>query len=144
MVNAKIHLRASIIRLNSAGWSVPKLAKHFGRNLQSVHNDLNRFELRGVEGLADGRAPGAKPKVTAEIEAFMKTKLSEDRVWNSSLLGEAVEKEFGVSLKREAVRVKLLKLGYSWKRTRYAPGKQADPRVVAEHQASLDTLKRGR
>ena len=143
VVNAKIRLRASIIRLNSAGWSAPKLAKHFGRNLQSVHNDLDRFEQLGVEGLADGKATGAKSKVTPEIETFMHTKLAEDRVWNSTLLGEAIDKEFGVSLKREAIRVKLLELGYSWKRTRYAPGKQVDPEVVAEHQASLETLKRG-
>jgi len=143
VVSAKIRLRASIIRLNNAGWSAPKLATHFGRNLQSVHNDLNRFEQFGVEGLADGKATGATPKVTPEMETFMHSKLAEDRVWNSTLLGEAVEQVFGVRIKREAIRVKLLELGYSWKRTRYAPGKQVDPEVVAEHQASLETLKRG-
>ncbi len=143
LVNAKVRLRASIIRLNNAGWSAPKLAIHFGRNLQSVHNDLNRFEQFGFEGLADGKAMGAKPKLTAEIEAFLHTKLALDRVWNSTLLGEAVEEEFGVSLGREVIRVKLLELDYSWKRTRYAPGKTTDPAVVAEHQASLETLKRG-
>lgn len=143
VVDAKVRLRASIIRLNSAGWSAPKLATHFGRNLQSVHNDLDRFEQLGVAGLADGKATGAAPKVTPEMETFMHRKLAEDRVWNSTLLGETIEKEFGVSLGREAIRVKLLALGYSWKRTRYAPGKQVDPEVVAEHQASLETLKRG-
>ncbi len=90
--------------MNNVGWSAPKLAKHFGRNLQSVHNDLDRFEQFGLEGLADGRATGATPKVTAEIETFVHTKLAEDRVWNSTLLGEAIEKEFGVSVKREAIR----------------------------------------
>jgi transposase len=144
VVNGKIRLRASIIRLNNAGWSAPKLAKHFGRNLQSVHNDLSRFEQLGIAGLADGKATGATPKITPEMETFMHSKLAEDRVWNSTLLGEAVEQAFGVRVKREAIRVKLLKLGYAWKRTRYAPGKQVDPEVVAEHQASLETLKRGR
>lgn len=143
VVNTKVRLRANIIRLNSAGWSAPKLAAHFGRNLQSVHNDLDRFEQFGVKGLGDGKATGAKPKVTPEMEAFMHTKLAEDRVWNSRLLGEAIEEQFRVSLKREAIRVKLLELGYTWKRTRYAPSKQADPEVVAEHQASLETLKKG-
>lgn len=143
VVNAKVRLRASIIRLNNAGWSAPELAAHFGRNLQSVHNDLNRFEQFGVEGLADGKATGAKPKVTPDIESFMQLKLVEERVWNSTLLGEAVEEQFGVKLGREAIRVKLLELGYSWKRTRYAPGKTADPAMVAEHQAALETLKKG-
>ncbi len=142
-VNAKVRLRASIIRLNHAGWGVPRLVVYFGRNPQSIHNDLDRFEQLGVVGLADGQAPGNKPSVTTEIEHFLRTKLSEDRMWNSSLLGEAVRKQFGVQLGREVIRVKLLELGYRWKRARYAPSKDADPEVVAEHQASLETLKRG-
>lgn len=143
-INAKVRLRASIIRLNNAGWSAAWLAAHFGRNPQSIHNDLDRFEEHGVAGLADGKARGAKPKFTAEIEAFIHTKLSEDRVWNSSLVAEAVEETFKIRLGREAVRMKLRELGYSWKRSRYAPGKKADPELVAEHRASLETLKRGR
>ncbi len=143
LVNAKVRLRASIVRLNSVGWSAARLASHYGRNPQSIHNDLDRFEEHGISGLGDGKATGAKPKVTPEIETFIHTRLAEDRVWNSTLLGEAVDEEFGVSVKREAIRVKLLELGYSWKRTRYAPGKQADPEVISEHQASLETLKKG-
>ncbi len=119
------------------------MVTHFRRNPQSIHNDLDRFEQFGVEGLADGKAPGTKPSITPEIEHFMQTKLTEERVWNSSLLGEAIEAAFGVKLGREVIRMKLLELGYSWKRARYAPSKQADPEVVAEHQASLETLKRG-
>ncbi len=144
LINAKVRLRASIIRLNSVGWSAARLASHYGRNPQSIHSDLDRFEKYGISRLGDGKATGAKPKFTAEIEAFMHVKLAENRVWNSTLLGKAIEKEFSVCLKREAIRVKLLELGYSWKRTRYVPGKQADPEVVAEHQASLETLKKGR
>ncbi len=143
VVNAKVRLRASIIRLNHAGWGVPQLVAHFGRNPQSLHNDLDRFEQMGVAGLGDGKAPGNKPRVTPEITVFLQSKLGEDQVWNSTLLGEAVREQFGVKLGRETIRVTLLELGYSWKRTRYAPGKQADPEVVAEHRASLETLKRG-
>jgi transposase len=142
-VNAKVRLRASIVRLNNAGWSAARLAAHFRRSPQSIHNDLDRFEQQGVAGLGDGKAPGAKPKFTAEMEAFIHCKIAEDRVWNSELLGEAIAEKFGVSVKREAVRVKLLELGYTWQRTRYAPGEQVDPEVVAEHRTSLETLKRG-
>jgi len=107
--------------LNSAGWSAPKLA--IWTQLQSVHNDLDRFEQLGIEGLADGKATGAQPKVTLEIETFMHTKLVEDRVWNSTCLARPSRRN-GVSLKRETIRIKLLELGYSWKRTRYAPGRR--------------------
>lgn len=144
VVNTKVRLRASIIRLSHDGWTVPKLARHFGRGLQTIHNDLSRFERLGIGGLVDGKAPGNKPSITPEIKGFLETKLAEDRVWNSSLLSEAVAEQFGVRLGREAIRVTLLNLGYSWKRSRYAPGKDADPEVVAEHWASLETLKKGR
>ncbi len=144
LVNAKVRLRASIVRLNGAGWGAGRLAAHYGRNPQSIHNDLDRFEAQGILGLSDGKAKGAKPKFTPEIETFLHTKLAEERIWNSALLGEAIEEKFGVSLRREAVRVKLLELGYSWKRSRYAPTKTVDPKVVAEHRASLETLKKGR
>jgi transposase len=140
VVNAKVRLRASIVRLSHHGWTAPKLARHFGRGLQTIHSDLSRFEQFGVAGLIDGKAPGNKPSVTPEITAFLQHKLEEDRVWNSSLLSEVVRGQFGVTLGREVIRLKLLELGYSWKRARYAPGKQADPGVVAEHRASLETL----
>ena len=56
---------------------------------------LDCFEHVGVKGLADGKATGAKAKFTPEIEAFLHSKLGEDRVWNSTLLGEAIEQAFG-------------------------------------------------
>jgi transposase len=142
LINAKVRLRSSILRLNNAGWSVGRLATHFGRNPQSIHNDLDRFEAHGISGLSDGKATGAKPKFTAEIEVFLRAKLAEERVWNSTLLSKSIEKKFGMNLGREAIRVKLLELGYSWKRTRYAPGKAAESEAVTEHQASLETLNK--
>lgn len=143
VVNAKVRLRASIVRLNSRGWSAGRLAQHFERNLQSVHNDLDRFENEGISGLSDGKAKGAKPKFTSEIESFLHAKLAQERVWNSSLLAEAVKETFAVDLGRESLRLKLRDLGYSWKRSRYTPAKRVDPEVLVEHKASLDTLKRG-
>lgn len=143
VINAKVKLRASIVRLNASGWSAGRLAAHFGRNLQSVHNDLDRYEKEGVSGLSDGKAKGAAPKFTPEIEQFMHESLAEDRVWNSSLLAEAIKERFAVDLGRESVRLKLRALGYSWKRSRYAPSKRVDADVLLEHKASLETLKRG-
>lgn len=104
VVNAKVRLRASLVRLNSAFWEVPRLATHFGRNPQSIHHDLDLYEQFGVERLVDGKAPGNKPSVTPDIKAFLETKLTEDRGWNSSLLGDPVREQFGGTLGREAIR----------------------------------------
>ena len=70
-LQAKVRLRASIIRLNAAGMSVPRLVEHFQRNPQSVHNDLDRYETRGVAGLTDDRSPGPPPRLTPSMEVYV-------------------------------------------------------------------------
>ena len=142
-IKAKVRLRASIIRLNAAGMSVPRLVEHFQRNSQSIHNDLDRYETLGIAGLPDGRSPGPPRRLTPEMEPYLQERLAEPRLWNSELLAEALQERFSVTVSRDAVRVRLLALGYSWKRGRYAPGQVADPALVHEHRASIETLKRG-
>ena len=142
-IHVKVRLRASIVRLNASGMAVPRLAQHFHRNQQSVHNDLDRYETRGIAGLTDGQHAGHPRRVTPEMETYLHERLAEPRVWNSTLLAEALMERFGVRVSRDAMRVRLLALGYSWKRGRYAPGKDPDPDVLHEHQASLATLKKG-
>jgi transposase len=131
------------IRLNATGWNAQQLADHFNRNKQSIHNDLDRYEHHGIKGLTDGTSTGKPGKFNTAIEAFLKAQLEQDRVWNSSLLREGIAIKFSVDLSIEAIRLKLRELGYSWKRTRYAPGKTPDPAVVAEHKAELEVLKKG-
>ena len=119
---------------------VPELVTHFGRNPKTIHNDRDRFEQLGVKGLADGKALDMKPSVILEIAALLNCKLAKNRAWNSTLLGEAVHERFGVTLGREVIRVKLLELGYRRRRTRYAPGQDADSEDAAMHRAIPETL----
>ena len=141
LINNKVRLRASIIRLSSTGFSIEELSQHFQRCTQAIRDDLARYEL-GIVGLVDGKKTGKPGKFTLEIETFLKTQLDLDRVWNSSLLSEAVKQEFNVTISSEGIRVKLLEFGYSWKCTRYSPGKTPDENVVHEFKADLDTLKK--
>ncbi|GGR28331.1 helix-turn-helix domain-containing protein [Deinococcus ruber] len=142
-IHLKVRLRASIVRLNASGMTVPRLAQHFGRNQRSIHNDLDRYETRGIAGLTDKRCAGPARRVTEEMDAYLHERLAEPRLWNSALLAEALVERFGIRVSRDAMRVRLLALGYSWKRGRYAPGQEPDPAVLHEHQASLATLKKG-
>ncbi len=142
-INNKVRLRAGIIRLSSTGFSIEKLSQHYQRCPQAIRDDLSRYEQHGIAGLVDAQKTGKPSKFTTEIETFLKTKLELDRVWNSSLLSEAVKQEFNVSISPEGIRVKLLEFGYSWKRTRYSPGKTPDENEVDEFKGDLDTLKKG-
>jgi transposase len=139
-INPKVQLRASVIRLSSKRHPIAWLVKHFKRSRSTIEADLDRFDQHGIEGLADGQAPGQPAKITAEIAAFLERKMLEDRTWNCSQLAQEIQTEFSVEIKRDTIRVKLLELGYSWKRGRYSPGKTIDPVVVAKHKTELEEL----
>lgn len=105
-----------------------KIASYTGRSPASVARDFDRWTERGLEGLADGRAPGNPPRITGEMKAYMEERLSEERTWNATQLAEALKEGFGLVVTPEAVRQHLRSMGYSWKRTRYVPNKPPNPR----------------
>ena len=139
----KVRLRAQVLRLSHRGSNMAAISAYTGRGAASVFRDLERWEERGFEGLADGTAPGNPPRVTREARAFMEERLSEDRTWNATQLAEEIEGHFGVVVTPEAVRQHLNAMGYSWKRTRYAPSKPADPEEEREAREELEGLKKG-
>ena len=140
----KVRLRAQVLRLSHRGSNVQAISAYTGRSRASVGRDLDRFEERGFEGLFDGTAPGNPPRITAEARTFMEGKLSEERTWNATQLAEALEEGFGIRVTPEAVRQRLISMGYSWKRTRYVPNRPPDPEKEREAREELDELKRGR
>ena len=119
------------------------IAAYTGRSPASVGRDLDRWEERGFEGLADGTAPGNPPRVTAEVEAFVRERLSEGRTWNAAQLAEAIGERFGIVVGPEAVRQHLLSMSYRWKRTRYVPSKPPDPEDERRAREELRRLKGG-
>ncbi len=139
----KVRLRAQVVRLNATGWSRRKIAQHTGRNYGTICQDLKRWHEHGVEGLADAAATNQPEKLTQEMRELVLEKLQEDRTWTCRQLVEVIENRFAVAVSVEAMRKRVLELGYCWKRTRYVPCKELDPEVEHEHRASLETLKRG-
>jgi len=139
----KVRLRAKIVRLSHHGMRLEVVAEYSGRS-PSISRDLDRWEERGLEGLADGKAPGNKSRIGEEQRIFLREKLAEERTWTAIALAEELLRRFGLRANRESVRVCLLGMGYSWKRNRYVPVKTPDPQLLVESKADLDTLKRGR
>jgi hypothetical protein len=61
----KVRQRAQVLRLSNRGSNMTAIASYTGRGSASVARDLDRWEERGIEGLADGRgSPMAWPPVT--------------------------------------------------------------------------------
>jgi transposase len=77
----KVRLRAQVLRLSNRGSNMEKIASYTGRSPASVARDLDRWRERGLEGLADGTAPGNPPRITEEAKTFLREKLSEQRTW---------------------------------------------------------------
>jgi len=142
-LRAKVRLRAQVLRLSNRGSNMAQIASYTGRSPTSVARDLDRWTQRGLEGLADGAAPGNPPRVSEEAREYMQRRLGEERTWNATQLAEALEERFGLAVTPEAVRQHLLSMGYSWKRTRYAPSKEPDPEEEREARDELERLKKG-
>ena len=144
-LNPKVRLRAQVLRLSARGESAERIASYTARSKASILRDLDCFQQRGLEGLADGSAPGRAPRITQQARAFMREKLTEeDRTWNATQLSEALEECLGIEVTPEAVRQHLLSMGYSWKRTRYVPSKPPDPDEEREAREELEGFKKGR
>ena len=140
----KVRLRAQVLRLSNRGSNMQN-HRLLHQALQGEHRSrLDRWTERGLEGLADGAAPGNPPRITEEARALMEERLTEERTWNATQLAEVLEEEFGLEVTPEAVRQHLLSMGYSWKRTRYVPNKAPDPDEEREAREELEALKRGR
>lgn len=139
----KVRLRAQVLRLSHRGFNMEAIASYADRSPPSVARDLDRWQDRGIEGLADGAAPGNPPRITEEAREYMGRRLTEDRAWNATQLAEALKESFGLTVTPEAVRQHLLSMGYSWKRTRYAPSGEPDPEEEREARAELEELKKG-
>jgi transposase len=140
----KVRLRAQVLRLSHRGYNMRSIAAYTARTSQSVGRDLDRWEERGLAGLADGTAPGNPRRITEEVRTFMEGKLSEERTWNATQLAEALRQSFEIEVTPEAIRQHLHAMGYSWKRTRYVPNKPPDPEQEREAREELEGLKKGR
>lgn len=140
----KVRLRAQVLRLSNRGSNMQKIASYTGRSAASIARDFDRWKERGLEGLADGAAPGNPPRITQGARRCMEERLSEERTYNATQLAEVLEEEFSVVVTPEAVRQHLHSMGYSWKRTRYVPNKPPDPEQERKAREELRRLKKGR
>jgi transposase len=87
------------------------IAEQVGRSYVSVKRDLDRWEGRGIEGLADGSKPGKPRSLSPELLGYIQGLLVEDRDWNARQLCEGLEKDKRIELNDESMRRYLHELG---------------------------------
>ena len=92
----KVRQRALAVRLSAQDWSAPRIARFLGCHPDTVLNDLKRWQQRRYDGLADGKAHGAPPKITPEVQAHLATWLAEDRIGTATQLQQALATQLQV------------------------------------------------
>lgn len=141
-LHKKVRLRAQVVRLSHRKLSAEEMAVYLGRSYRSVLRDLQRWEARGVEGLADGEKPGQRSPLGEVEKAYIRERLAEASAWTATTLAEAINKKFKLNVNRESMRVCLLGMGYSWQRQRYVPIKTPDAKRVSEAKEALEGFKK--
>jgi transposase len=143
-MNAKVRLRAQILRLSNRGMAVESISEHVAKSYDTIRRTFERWEQEGYAGLADHyENQGQKPLITGEIKLFLEGKLKEERTWTCDQLSEAIFESYNIKVGPEGIRKRLKGMGYSWKRGRFVPAKRPGEQDLKYHKAALDTLKRG-
>jgi transposase len=143
-MNAKVRLRAQILRLSNQGTAIERISEHVAKNYETIRRTFDRWEQEGYAGLADHyEAHGQKPVVTDDIKSFLAAKLKEARTWTCEQLSDAIVQTHKVKVGPEGIRKHLKKMGYSWKKGRFVPAKRPGEDDLKQHKAALETLKRG-
>ncbi|MBW4618321.1 MAG: helix-turn-helix domain-containing protein [Cyanosarcina radialis HA8281-LM2] len=86
-VPQKVKDRAEVIRLNTQGWYVEKIAAYFDWTAQTVRETIHRWQKLGMEGLWESEGRGAKPKWQEEDTIYLEQCLKQEpRTYNSRQL----------------------------------------------------------
>ena len=140
----KTRYRLEMLRLANVGWSIPRIARHFGLTESRTRHWVKAFLTDGFAALENKKAPGPKRKLTAGIIEHLRQVVGQDgRTWTAPQVMNWLQQQYGLSVNRTWLCEVMNRNGMSYKRTtRHVRHKQT-PEQVASKKADLETLKRG-
>jgi transposase len=135
-----------MVRLSDAGWSVPRIARHFGQHEQTVRAWIKAFLAGGCDALANKPRGGKVSALSGAMLESVRAELTPDtRTWTAAQLADWIAARHGVRLSADRVRIHLRRARISWQRTSRTLRHKQDPDEVAEREAVLtDRAKKGR
>ena len=96
--------RASVLRLNSRGWTVKAIADYLGWAESTVRQTIHRWNKLGLLGLWDASGRGKKATWTEEDWQVIQQWLNEPRSISSRQISQRLARERQVFLGAEQVR----------------------------------------
>lgn len=124
----RVAMRAHMILLSAEGYTVPEIVEIHKTTNITVYKWFDRFDQHGPEGLYDLPRSGRPPKVTKEVEEEIEEAMDEPptasgyncTIWTTALLRAHIEETLGVEVCADTIRRTLHRLGYRWRRPRWA------------------------
>lgn len=141
---ASLRDRLEMIRLASAGWRIPQIARHLGQHPQTVRTWIKAFLSAGFDALANKPRGGSVSALTpALLEAVRQEVDKAERTWSAGQIADWISCQFQVQRSADQVRRKLRKARLSYKRTSRSLRHKQNPQEVAAKSAELAALKKG-
>lgn len=131
----------------SKGVATRKLEELYQTSFKQITNWVHRFEEAGVEGLKDKPGLGRKSTLNEEQLSRIRELILEQSpqdygyntaTWTGPMVGDWINKHYGVSYKKAQIYNIMKKLGMSYQRSK-AQFPEADP---AAQEAFKETLKK--
>jgi transposase len=129
------------ILLVAQGMTAPRVAELLGDSPRAVVNWVQRFESRGLTGLAEGERPGRPRRLSeqqlARVEAALRKSPTDfglsTRMWDGPTLSEFMHRELKVTLKVRQCQRLFRQLGFRLRKPRPQVA-QADPLLQTAHK----------
>ena len=133
--------KIAVHAVEEMGYRPEDVIKILGLSRSTLYDWLKRFREHGYEGLNTKKAPGARPLVTAEMEAWLKGIVLETRpenfgydttLWTCDLLAALISRHYNVQVIGATINHHLHQLGLTNQQPNYRPLEQ-DPAVVERY-----------
>lgn len=135
----RIRQRAHAILLSDSGKSVNEVADIFEVRRNTVSSWIDRWELEGVEGIADAQRSGAPPKLTdSEIKQVVKIIKKNPR--NPRQVLAEISRVTGKIISRSTLRRIARRFNLRWKRMRRSLKSKRDEKKFEAAQGELEEL----
>jgi transposase len=129
--------RLEMVRLSSAGWSVPRIARHLRQHEQTVRAWIKAFLVGGFAALPNQPRGGGHSAFTPALIATTVAMIhASGRTWTARQIVSWLAAEHGVTLSPSRVRFHLRRVGLSYHRTSQRLTHKQDPAAVAAFQAA--------
>jgi transposase len=133
------YFRKAVVRaVKKKGYSPERVAEVFGFSRSCVYDWLARFDRGGYEALETRVAPGTEPKITKEIEDWLKEVVLTSTpmahgydtvLWTRDILAQLVKQYFQVEVSGNTVSMHLKKMSLTYQKPHYQAVEQ-DPHEV--------------